>query len=785
MIALLTAHLLLAVGAAALAPRLGSRALAVGALAPAASFGWLVAVAPDVLAGRPAEASLSWAPALGLEVPLRLDGLSLLLGLVVTGVGTLVLSYGVRYFADRRDGMARTAGVLVFFAGAMLALVLADDVLALYVAWELTTVCSFLLIGDGGPDREHRTAAVRALLVTTGAGFALLAGLLLLGDAAGTYRLSAIVASPPTGTQAAAAAVLVLVGAFAKSAQAPLHPWLPAAMVAPTPVSAYLHAAAMVKAGVYLVARLAPALAEVLPWRPVVLVVGVVTMLLGGWRALAQTDLKRLLAYGTIAQLGFLVVLLGAGTRTAALAGAGMLLAHAAFKATLFCVVGVIDHEAGTRDLRALSGVGRRAPALAAVAGLACLSMAGLPPTLGYLGKEAAFEAFLEPGAGHGWVLAGIVAGSVLTVAYTARFLWGAFADRPGVEQPMAHRPSPGLVVPAAVLAVAGVVGGLLPSAVDALAAGYADGYTGPDHHLALWHGLGPALALSVLTLVGGVAVHLARDRVDAARRALPALPDAERGQDRLAGWLIAAAGVLTRRTQVGSLPGYLLAVLLVVSLGPGGVLLVQSGVPDRFRPWDVPAQAVVGAAVVAGAAGVVLIRRRLTAVLVLSAVGYLVALLFLVHGAPDLALTQLLVETLTLLVFVLVIRRMPAEVRRPPQPLWALRAVAALLVGAFATLATLTASARHVRSRSVEGYFAQAPAEGGPNVVNVIISEFRALDTLGEVTVLTIAASGVASLVLVTSRLRGTPRAGAPPPGAPREAEAARQEPEQERETA
>ncbi|SFE84025.1 hydrogen gas-evolving membrane-bound hydrogenase subunit E [Blastococcus tunisiensis] len=760
---LLLGHLVAAVLAAALVPRWGSRALAVGALAPAASFGWLLVAVPDVLAGTPREAGVAWAPALGLELPLRLDALALVLALVVTGVGTLVLLYGIHYFADREQGLARTVGVLVFFAGAMLLLVLADDVLALYVAWELTTVCSFLLIGDGGRDGEHRSAALRALLVTTGAGFALLLGLLLLGDAVGSYRLSAILADPPTGTQAGVAAVLVLVGALAKSAQVPFHPWLPAAMIAPTPVSAYLHAAAMVKAGIYLIARLAPALAEVLPWRPLVLAVGVATMLLGGWRALAQTDLKRLLAYGTIAQLGFLVVLLGAGTRTAALAGGTMLLAHALFKSTLFLVVGIIDHEAGTRDLRELSGLLRRAPGLAVVAGLACLSMAGLPPTIGYLGKETAFEAFLEPGPGHGWVLAGIVAGSVLTAAYTLRFLWGAFADRPGVGQPLEHRPAPGFLAPAAVLGLGCLVAGLVPAAIDALAGGYAEAY--PDEHgfhLALWHGVGPPLLLSLLTLVLGAALHVWRDLVDAARAALPPTPTALGAQDRLAHGVLTGAGALTRWTQVGSLPGYLMAVLLTVSLAPGGVLLAGVGVPDGLRAWDTPAQALVGAAVLLAVAGVVLIHRRITAVLMLSAVGYLVGLLFLIHGAPDLALTQVLVETLTLLVFVLVIRRMPAEVRRPPQPLRIARLVAASLIGAFATLATLVAGARHVPSRSAAGYLETAPEEGGPNVVAVIISEFRALDTLGELTVLTVAATGVASLVLVNSRLRGTPRGDA-----------------------
>jgi multicomponent Na+:H+ antiporter subunit A len=757
---LLAAHVLLAAVAAALAPRFGSKALLVGALAPAASFTWLATVAPDVLAGQPREAVHTWAPALALEVPLVLDGLSLLLALVVTGIGMLVLLYGVPYFAGRERGMARTTAVLVLFAGAMLGLVLAGNVLALYVAWELTTVCSFLLIGDEGRDAEHRSAALRALLVTTGAGFALLFGLLLLGEAAGTYRLSEIVAAPPTGAQAGVAAVLVLIGALAKAAQVPFHSWLPTAMVAPTPVSAYLHAAAMVKAGIYLVARLAPALAEVLPWRPVVLAVGVATMLLGGWRALGQTDLKRLLAYGTIAQLGFLLVLVGAGTRTAALAGATMLLAHALFKATLFLVAGVIDHETGTRDLRELTGVRHRAPGLTVVAVLASLSMVGLPPTIGYLGKEAAFEAFVEPGPGHGWVLAGIVAGSVLTVAYTLRFLWGAFADRPDVEQRLEHRPAPGFLAPAAVLALGGVVAGLLPSAVDALARGHAETYPlEHSYHLALWHGISPPLLLSLLTLVLGTALHLGRDWVPALGAALPRAPEAGHLQDRLVAMLLAGSRTLTRHTQVGSLPSYLMAVLLAVSLGPGGVLLVRVGLPDGLRTWDTPAQAMAGVGILLAVAGVVVIHHRITAVLVLSSVGYLVALLFLLHGAPDLALTQVLVETLTLLVFVLVIRRMPAEVRRPPQPLRVARVAVALLMGAFATLATLVVGVRHAPSRAMEGYFEKAPEVGGPNVANVIISEFRSLDTLGEVTVLAVAATGVASLVLVSSRISGTRR--------------------------
>jgi len=753
-------HVLIAAACAVTARYWGSRVFALGALAPAVGFGWLLTTIPDVLTGRERYALWQWAPTLQLQISLRLDGLALLLGLLVTGIGALVLLYATRYFQHRAHGLGRIAAVLVLFAGSMLALVLADNVLALYVAWELTTVCSFLLIGDDGQQREERRAAGRALLVTTGAGFALLLGLLLLAEVAGTYRIARILDDPPDGGWVTVAVILILIGAAAKSAQIPFQPWLPAAMVAPTPISAYLHAAAMVKAGVYLVARLAPAFAEVMPWRPVVLTVGVATMLLGGWRALTQTDLKRLLAFGTIAQLGFLLALMGAGTQTAALAGATMLLAHALFKATLFLTVGIIDHGAGTRDLRQLSGVARRAPLLAVTAALACVSMAGLPPTVGYLGKEAAFQAFLEPGTGHRWVLIGLVTGSTLTIAYTLRFWWGAFGNRPGVPVRM-ERPPVSFVAPVALIAATGVALGLAPAATDALTARHA--YTHPHgetgYHLELWHGLGAPLYLALLTLVAGAVIHLLRDQIPTWRARLPSVPRATRIQDSLAVAVMVGARAVTTRTQVGSLPTYLMVILTVVAVGPGLTLVLGGEGPIEPRLWDSPPQAILAIGVTITVAGVVMVHRRLIAVLLLSAVGYLVAGLFVLHGAPDLALVQVLVETLTLLVFVLVLRRMPPGVRPTAPSLWAPRAVVAVLAGLFVTIATLTVSANHAPSPATQDYLRLAPEAGGPNVVNVIVTEFRALDTLGEITVLAIAATGVASLILVSHRTGGVPR--------------------------
>ncbi|MGW0811505.1 proton-conducting transporter transmembrane domain-containing protein, partial [Nonomuraea sp. NPDC002799] len=428
---LLVLHAVAAVCAPWLTARMGRTSFALLAVPPAAAFAFAVWLA---VRGLPARESTPWAPVMEMELAFRADALTLLMMALVTGVGVLVLCYSIRYFPKGDSGLGRYGGTMVAFAGSMLGLVTADNLLLLYVFWELTTVFSYLLIGHDPQSRMSRQAAMKALSMTTFGGLAMLAGFVLLGQAAGTYQISAIVARPPDA--GAVALVLILTGALSKSAIIPFSGWLPAAMAAPTPVSAYLHAAAMVKAGVYLLARLGPAFGDVTLWRAVAMPLGLATMLAGGWRALREPDLKRLLAYGTIGQLGFLVVLFGAGNAGAALAGAGMLLAHALFKAALFLVVGVVDHAAGTRDLRELSGVGRAMPWVCAVAVLAGASMAGVPPLLGFAGKEAALESLLDLPV----VLAGVVAGSALTAAYTIRFLWGAFAGKPGMAAREVHR---------------------------------------------------------------------------------------------------------------------------------------------------------------------------------------------------------------------------------------------------------------------------------------------------------------------------------------------------------
>ncbi|MBL6276396.1 Na+/H+ antiporter subunit A [Micromonospora fiedleri] len=756
MLVLVAVHALTAVIAPALVRLWGRHALYVVALVPGATLAWALTHTGDVRSGEPVVETVTWVPQLDLELALRMGTLSWLMVVLVGGVGALVLAYSARYFRSDDPGLGRFVAVFVAFAGAMLGLVVSDDLLLLYVFWELTTVFSYLLIGYDPAKRASRRAAMQALLVTTLGGLAMLAGFVMLGQHAGSYRWSVVAENLPGGGYLAVALVLILLGALSKSAIFPFSFWLPGAMAAPTPVSAYLHAAAMVKAGVFLVALMGPAVAEVTPWRPVLLVGGLITMFLGGWSALRQVDLKLLLAYGTVSQLGLLMVILGAGTRDAALAGVAMVLAHALFKATLFLTVGIIDHATGTRDLRELSGVGRRAPALAVVAGLAAASMAGLPPMAGFVAKEAAVEALLHGGTADLAVLAGVIFGSALTVAYTLRYLWGAFADKPGVEPTTVRPVSWAILTPAAVLAVAGVAVGVLAPAVDRLLAPYADLYRSaePGYHLALWHGLTPALGLSVLAVAGGAGLFdlMRRERVRATMR----LPfDGAVAYKKCINAIDRLAVELTGRTQRGSLPFYLGVILVVMVVLPGGALLAGSPWPQRFHLWDTPLQGVAAAMVVIAAVMAARALRRLTAMILVGVAGYGIALMFILHGAPDLALTQFLVETVTIVMFVLVLRRLPAKFsERPIRSSRRGRVAIGVAVGAVtAGMAYVAAGARQAVPISVAFPDEAVSYGGGKNVVNVTLVDIRAWDTMGEIAVLVVAATGVASLIFRHAR--------------------------------
>ncbi|NII50232.1 Na+/H+ antiporter subunit A [Frigoribacterium endophyticum] len=750
--------------------RLGTRLFVVAALVPAAVAVYTATQGPAVLAGDVLVESVPWIPQLGIALTLRVDVLAWVLALVVTGVGALVLLYCARYFSRDDESLPRFAAILVAFAGAMYGLVTSDDVFVLFVFWEATSVFSYLLIGHYTAKQTSRGAALQALIVTTAGGLAMLVGLVILAVEGGTSSLEGLVESPPTGSAVTVAVVLVLVGALSKSALVPFHFWLPAAMAAPTPVSAYLHAAAMVKAGIYLVARLAPGYHDSPGWQEIVVTVGVVTMLLGGYRALRQHDLKLVLAYGTVSQLGFLTIVVGYGTRDAALAGLALLVAHALFKATLFLVVGIVDHRAGTRDLRKLSGLGRQAPLLFVITVLALASMAGVPPTFGFVAKEAVLSALLsdaEHGSAWGVVaLLGVVLGSILTTAYSLRFLWGAFARKAGVEPVDFVKEHVDFLVSPAVLALLGLGLGAAAGALDPVLALYADTLPAveSDHgpyHLALWHGLEPALGLTALTLVVGALLFWQREPVARLQKAASFMPRASDGYVRIMTTIDSTASRTTAATQRGSLPFYLSTILVVFVASSIVTLSLNRSWPEAAVLWDYPAQLAIGGLMVIGAVAAARSNKRFQAVVLVGVTGYGMAALFALHGAPDLALTQALIETITLIAFVLVLRRLPARLgERNGRTHRAARAVIAISVGCvMAAIAVVALGARSMPT--ISGAFPELAVTGGhgKNVVNVTLVDIRGWDTMGEISVLIVAATGVASLVFLTSRTDMLPR--------------------------
>lgn len=783
MLLLLVAHALLALAAPALVSWLGRRAFLVMAVAPAAAAVYALSWTSRVMSGDGPTEIVSWIPVLGVNLSFRMDTLSWLMLLLVGAVGALVLVYCSAYFAAAASGLGRFGGVLVAFAGAMVGLVTADDMMLLFMFWELTTVFSYLLIGHYHDRKASRRAAMQAIIVTTAGGLAMLCGIVILGTATETgYSLSGLLADPPSGTVVTAGVVCILAGAATKSALVPTHFWLPAAMAAPTPVSAYLHAAAMVKAGVYLVARFAPAYSHLTVWVTIIIVLGCGTLLLGGYRALRQNDLKLVLAFGTVSQLGLIILLVGLGNRSAALAGLAMIGAHAMFKAALFLTVGVVDAATGTRDLRRLTGVGRALPMTAVAGGLATVSMIGLPPFAGYVAKEAALESLVHDGVavGPSWigplVITAIVLGSMLTVAYGLRFLWGAFAtkrSRPAIpvagvtpdgaeaetgmiDPSTIKRQSLLLVGPALVLGVLGLAAGLVPSTGESLLQPHADTYgAGEAGHLALWAGAGPAFFLTLTILGVGLLLFLGRKTVEWFQAAMPHVVEADRAYRRFMRALDDLAADVTALTQRGSLPFYLGIILIVLVVGPGSVLLGQTTWPESVRLWDSSAQLVPVIVIVVASILVARSRRRLKAVLLVGFCGYGVALIFLLHGAPDLALTQVLVETVTLVVMVLVLRRLPPYFSDRPlaSTRWVRLAIAVAVGVVVMGMAVVIPGARIHERVSVA--FPEEAYEfgGGKNIVNVTLVDIRAWDTMGEISVLLVAATGVASLVFLRRR--------------------------------
>lgn len=772
MLAILCAHAAAAALAPLLVQRWGRQAFYALAVVPLLSLIWVVLNWPGP-GGAATTVSIPWVPELSMNIDLRFDTLAAIMSVLVLAVGALVLFYCAEYF-HHHDGhtekrLPSFAAELTAFSGAMFGLVVSDNTLLLYLFWELTTVLSFVLVGHYAERATSRRAATQALLVTTAGGLAMLVGIIILGELSGTYLLSELVASPPRGTAASVAVVLVLVGALSKSAIVPMHFWLPGAMAAPTPVSAYLHAAAMVKAGVYLVARMAPGFADAAPWRPMVITLGLLTMLMAGWRAVREYDLKLILAFGTVSQLGLITIMVGGGSGDLLLAGLAMLCAHAMFKAALFMVVGIIDHATGTRDIRRLAGLGRRSKPLLIIGLAGAASMAAIPPFFGFVAKEADLTTLAETTA-LGWtgpfVLAGVVFGSVFTTIYSLRFIYGAFADKgrsePSQRVAEMHRPTAAFLAAPAILAAAGLAFGLWPAGLDTVLAEYADTAPGgADYHLALWHGVNLPLLLSILVLAAGAASFFLRSRLRRARVGYVPLGNADRIYDNVVRGADVLAVRLTSVTQRGSIPATQAVILSTLVVFPVVMLLLGTRSVPELRLWDHPLQVVVGLIILAAALSATVMRNRLAAVLLVGVTGYGCGAIFVFHGAPDLALTQFLVETLTLVIFVLVLRTLPAEADRANITRHRLpRALLAIAVGATVTgLAVFAMAARSTRPIAELLPDAAYYRGHGANTVNVLLVDIRAWDTMGEISVLLVAATGVASMVFRNRRFGAAPR--------------------------
>jgi multicomponent Na+:H+ antiporter subunit A len=770
MLAILFAHAVAAAVAPVLVRRWGRQAFYSLALVPLGSLAWVGLHWP----GHGAQTvDIQWVPELGMNITLRFDALAAVMSVVVLAVGALVLFYCAEYF-HHRDGRMENrlpsfAAELVAFSGTMFGLVVSDNMLLLYLFWELTTVLSFLLVGHYAERATSRRAATQALLVTTAGGLAMLVGIIILGETAGTYLLSELVTAPPTGTAVTVGVLLVLVGALSKSAIVPLHFWLPGAMAAPTPVSAYLHAAAMVKAGVYLIARMTPGFADSPGWRPTVVILGLITLVMAGWRAIREYDLKLILAFGTVSQLGLITIMVGTGGGDLMLAGLAMLCAHAMFKAALFMVVGIIDHATGTRDIRRLAWLGNRHRPLLVISIGAAASMAALPPFLGFVAKEADFETLAHSaslGSAAPWVLAGVAFGSVFTTIYSLRFVYGAFArkGRPEPSQRVAemHRPTATFMFAPAVLSAAGLLFGVWPALLDDVLSDYSDAIPGEsDYHLALWHGVNMPLFLSIAVLATGTAAFYLRTRLRRVRLGFMPLGNADRIYDSVIRGADVLAVRLTSVTQRGSIPATQAVILSTLVLLPTGMLLLGARDRPEIELWGSPLQAVVGLIILVAAVSATVLRNRLAAVLLVGVTGYGCGAAFVFHGAPDLALTQFLVETLTLVIFVLVLRTLPAEAERATitrnrWPRLALSLAVGASVTALAVFATAARSTRPIADLLPDAAYYRGH---GSNTVNVLLVDIRAWDTMGEISVLLVAATGVASMVFRNRRFGTAPR--------------------------
>jgi len=729
-------------------------------LAPAVALAYIVSLMPNVLAGDVATEYLEWIPSIGLTLSMRLDGLGLMFALLILGIGLLIILYA-RYYLSEKEASGRFFAYLILFMTAMLSIVLSNNVLQLWMAWEVTSISSFLLISFWSHKSESRKGARMALTVTGAGGLALLAGLLIISDMVGSYELSTILASGDVIREHAAypiALILILLGAFTKSAQFPFHFWLPHAMAAPTPVSAYLHSATMVKAGIFLLARFYPVLAGTEMWFLIVSMTGLITLLLGAYIALFKHDLKGLLAYSTISHLGLITLLLGLDTKLAAVAALFHIMNHAVFKASLFMAAGIIDHESGTRDMRKLNGLWRFMPYTATLAMVAAASMAGVPLFNGFLSKEMFLAETLHSSAlGFlSWMIPVLATlAGVFAVAYSMRFIHDVFFNGDPIDLPKTpHEPPRYMKVPIEILValclLVGVfpnliIGGLLESAASAVLMTEL-----PYYSLAIWHGFNLPLLMSAIAIGGGLLVYAYRNhlfRFQAQFRE----SDAKFIFEGIVQNIVAYATKIHEYFSNGSLQRYV-AALLVFTIVITAVPLLNLSTAGAYFPNQPVGGVEITAAILlclSAIATMIYHRKRMIALITLSVVGLIVSIAFARFSAPDLALTQLAVEVVTVILLMLALYFLPQKTPPESSPSRVVRdvGIAAAIGGLVATInyAFITQPLDSISAFFLEN---SKTGGGGTNAVNVILVDFRGLDTLGEILVLGVAALGIFKLL-------------------------------------
>lgn len=719
--------------------------------------------------------SFSWVPSLGIELSFVFDGLSIFYGLVITTVGTLVCWYGASYFAAGKKSMGWFYSCLLLFMSAMLGTVFSGNLLTMFIFWELTGVASFLLIGFANENKDGRNGARRALLVTFATGLCMLAGLILLGQQAGTYELKELAAAGDSaligaGVLAPVMMVLLLLGAFGKSAQFPFHFWLPGAMAAPTPVSAYLHSATMVKLGVFLTARLYPMFHTQDLWLPIVGTVGFFTMLVGAFLALRSHDLKEILAFSTVSQLGFLIAYYGVGSKNGVQFDLFHVVSHVFYKGSLFMVVGVIDHAAGTRDLRRLGGLRRRMPWMAVAALIGCASLSGVPFTTGFISKELMLAELTKLMNGYSSLgilfLTMVVISAIMTVAFAIRMYLRTFTGKV-VEIEHFHTPSLSVQIPPLLLAGAGLFFGCFPALIgDSLNLLHVPGlHTGQASHLALWHGFNRELLISFLIFVLGFGLYRILLRWNWDKLRIPKLFRFDTYFDHSIELLYSISRKFTLALRADWPPAYLPIVIFTFLSIVGTAFIIHFKELTGWRNVPItvdPVRAFVALSIALSMGAVLMVRRWTSQMVALSIGGFFITYYFVLYRAPDLAMTQILVESATLVMMLALAARFSTGSRAGTrfEFKWnkrqVLRAVLALGMGGISTVLVLFADLnRHSDPVGLKMMSLSYSEAHGTNAVNTILVDFRAFDTMGEITVLLTAALACVGLMMRYRRVK------------------------------